>query len=264
MGGCVKASWKYAFASVKGTSHEKNGLPCQDASLCEILKDKNGQDILVAVVSDGAGSAPLSDQGSKLICALFMDEMKALLATGQGTEDVTETFFKTWLNYFQKEIKVRAEISSGTPRDFACTFLCAIISNECEIFAQIGDGAIVVSNELDHYLWVFWPHQGEYENTTFFATDVKAEEWLQYERRKGVPCFEVALFSDGLQRLALHYQTQSAHSPFFRPFFSALRSQEQSVSDKYTQSLISFLGSPPVNERTDDDKTFILATRRGD
>lgn len=259
----MKANWKYAYASVKGTSHEKNGLPCQDASLCEILKDKNGQDILVAVASDGAGSAPHSDQGSKLICSLFMDEMKALFATGQGTDDATETFFKAWLGYFQKEIAVRAEEISCMPRDFACTFLCAIISNECEIFAQIGDGAIVVSNEPDLYSWVFWPHQGEYENTTFFATDVKATEWLQYERRKGMPCFEIAIFSDGLQRLALHYQTQSAHSPFFRPFFSALRSQEQSVSEKYTQSLVSFLGSLPVNERTDDDKTLILATRRG-
>lgn len=255
------SKWKYAFASVKGTSHEKSGLPCQDASLCEILKDKNGRDVLVAVASDGAGSALHSNQGSSLICSLFMDELKVVFAAGLGIENVTENFIKNWLGYFQKEITLIAEGISCTSREFACTFLCAIISDEYEVFAQIGDGAIVVANEIDLYSWVFWPQQGEYENTTFFATDARATEWLQYESRKGTTCFEVALFSDGLQKLALHYQTQSAHSPFFRPFFSALRLQEQPINETYVHSLVSFLESPSVNERTDDDKTLILATK---
>lgn len=257
------SNWKYAFASVKGTSHEKSGYPCQDASRCEILKDRQGRDILVAVASDGAGSAPNSDQGSRLICSLFVEEMRAFYATGGKTKEFTMSFIKDFLSYFQKEIASRAEEFGCTPRDFACTFLCAVIDKECEVFAQIGDGAIVVSDESDDYSWVFWPDQGEYENTTYFATDAKAAEWLRYDFRQGASCTEVALFSDGLQKLALHYQSQSAHSPFFRTFFSVLRALEGTTSEKYTESLKSFLGSPPVNDRTDDDKTLILATRRG-
>lgn len=257
-------TWKYAYASVKGTSHEKNGSPCQDASLCEVFVDNNGHEILVAVASDGAGSAVHSDQGSKLICSFFMEKMKAFLATGRSVEETSRTFFEAFLEHFQKEVSIRAEKLGSSPRDFACTFLCAVIADTYAAFAQIGDGAIVAWDEaMALYNWQFWPQQGEYENTTYFATDPKAMQKLEFADHKGIPCLEVALFSDGLQRLALHYQTQTAHTPFFRPFFVALRSQEEPVSETYTKSLITFLNSVPVNERTDDDKTLILATRRG-
>jgi hypothetical protein len=37
------------------------------------------------------------------------------------------------------------------------------------------------------------------------------------------PPDEVAMFSDGLQRLALVYESRTAYTPFFEPMFSVLR-----------------------------------------
>jgi hypothetical protein len=59
--------------------------------------------------------------------------------------------------------------------------------------------------------------------------------------------------------LALSYASKSAHQPFFARMFAALRK----VGDRedLVVPLRQFLDSPAVNDRTDDDKTLVLATR---
>ena len=58
--------WRYALASVVGTSHLASGTPCQDASTCQVLEDGSGRSVLVAFVADGAGSALYADEGATL------------------------------------------------------------------------------------------------------------------------------------------------------------------------------------------------------
>src|SRR5262249_26240874 len=106
---------------------------------------------------------------------------------------------------------------------------------------------------------VFWPQSGEYVNMTSFLTDQDFEERLEFcSWADSVD--EIALFSDGLQMLALHYAEQAAYRPFFVPLFKRLR--ESGAAKELEVSLLRFLESPRVNERTDDDKTLIIATRR--
>jgi hypothetical protein len=72
---------------------------------------------------------------------------------------------------------------------------------------------------------------------------------------------EVALFSDGLQRLALSFEQRTPHTPFFEPMLKVLRSKEPLDCAALDGQLAGFLDSPQVNERTDDDKTLVLASR---
>lgn len=258
-------AWKHISASVVGTSHDLTGTPCQDNSLCRAFTLENGSEILVAVASDGAGSAKRADEGSALACSLLIQEMNALFegdAEGDLSE-ITKEFFANWLISFQREVTIRAEHEKLKARDFACTLVAAIIGEQSAVFAQIGDGAIVVPSpeEPEEYCYVFWPQKGEYANETYFATDPEAHTRIQYvivSRRID----EVAVLTDGIQNLALHYQTQSAHSPFFRPVFAWLRPASQNYTDKFTASLATYLASEKINQATDDDKTLILATRR--
>ncbi len=71
---------------------------------------------------------------------------------------------------------------------------------------------------------------------------------------------EVSLFTDGLQTLALDFNRRQAHGPFFEPMFRALADAD--APESLLGPLVEFLRSPAVVERTDDDKTLILATRR--
>jgi len=255
-------SWRFAFASVIGTSHTKSGLPCQDASICRTLTASSGEPVLVAVVSDGAGSADRSQIGSQLACALFMDEMVTLFGTGGVVEDVTEVFCKQWLISFQHEVGSRAEAEGVMPRAFACTILAAVIGATSSAFCQIGDGAIVTQpqDSPGEYCYIFWPEKGEYANQTFFATDTGAGLHLQHET---VPyqIHEIALFSDGLERLALHMETQTAHTPFFKPMFVPLHKASDGYAETLSSSLDQFLSSKRVQDQTDDDTTLVLATR---
>ena len=256
-------AWAYALASVAGTSHLRHDLPCQDASDCRIFPLADGETVLAAVVADGAGSAAQSQVGAQLACALFLDEMATLFEGGGKVHDVTRPFAVAWLTRFQHAVALRTEAEGGTPRDFACTVLAAVIGEADATFLQIGDGAIVVAapDEPDEYGWVFWPQRGEYENVTFFATNPATADYLEHElvaRRYD----EVALFTDGLQRLALHFASQTVHNPFFRPIFAPIRSVAPGHLLGRSAALATFLGSAAVNERTDDDKTLVLATRR--
>lgn len=255
--------WKYVFASVAGTSHSKQGRPCQDSASCSLITGTGGQAALVAVASDGAGSARRAEAGSALVCSLFVEEIRLLFEGGGGARQITREFVEGWVKRFQNLITLRAGAEGLQPRDFASTFLATVIGSDCAVFTQIGDGAIVISSveEDDQFRCVFWPQQGQYANTTYFLTDEDAAGRLDYGMSDR-PINELALFTDGLQGLALHYQTRSAHAPFFLPIFSWLRPISGGYSEKLSSSLASFLDSKKVNERTDDDKTLILATRR--
>jgi hypothetical protein len=258
----MHALWRYTFTSVVGTSHTKTGAPCQDASACRVLTT-GGDPVLVAVAADGAGSASRAEDGSALACDLFVGEMTALFESGGVLQDLTRDFATAWIAHFHNEVTYRAEAEGLRPRDFACTLLAAVIGTEAAIFLQIGDGAIVISEsgELDEYAWVFWPQKGEFANVTTFATDEAASEHLEYSH---IPhsINEVALFTDGLERLALKFDTQEAHAPFFIPMFNPLRRAPEGYAENLSTALESFLNSKQINDRTDDDKTLILATRR--
>lgn len=254
--------WRYALSSVAGTGHLRQSLPCQDATRCEIVAAPGGA-VLVAVVADGAGSAAHSDEGAQVACDRFVAAVQDLLAAGAGVRGVTRAFVVAWLAEFQADIAARAEAAGAVPRDYACTLLAAIVGDDTAAYCQIGDGAIVVAtpDATGEYCWIFWPQQGEYENTTHFATDPAAANLIAVEVATR-PVDEVALFSDGLQRLALHYEGRTAHAPFFRPMFVPVRAAAAGHAATLSAQLATFLDSAPVNARTDDDKSLILATRR--
>ena len=87
-------------------------------------------------------------------------------------------------------------------------------------FVQIGDGAIILGNDT-LYGVVFWPQSGEYANTTNFLTSDEYAKQLEFLATPS-KCSKVALMTDGIERLALRFDIQTPHIPFFDPLFRAL------------------------------------------
>lgn len=258
--------WKFGFASVAGTAHVKSATPLQDFSLAQTIFDLHGEEILIAVASDGAGSAANSQTGARLACETLLQDLKSHFADGRGFSEFTETFFAEWIETFQHLVNGFAAEAELKPQDFACTLLAAIVGQKQAAFFQIGDGAMVQSlaGEQDLYRCVCWPQQGEYANSTNFLTDADATKKFFFEVTNTATekIEEVALFTDGIQSLVLDYRTRSAHSPFFTPLFIWLRQRDGGHSPELSNSLVGYLNSEKINARTDDDKTLILATRR--
>jgi Protein phosphatase 2C len=254
--------WRHVAASVIGTSHERMGGVCQDANACLVFPARSGGDVLLAVVADGAGSAKQAQIGSAIACQSITESARLCLAR-KPLIRITRKTVENWIRTFQREISRTATGAGLRPRDYACTLLSALIGPNHAVFFQIGDGSIVVSDaEEQSYGHVFWPERGEYENATFFATD---RQFLANLRFASVSrnVVELAMFSDGLQRLALDFQKSMPHEPFFRGIFPPVRKCSPEGAGQLAEGLSNFLGSARVNQRTDDDKTLVLATRLG-
>src|SRR5208282_5353151 len=239
----------------------KTGGTCQDANACQIYASLGGEKILTAVVADGAGSALCGGEGAAITSHALLGLIKEHLDSGRIVEQVTSDTVRSWITTIQNLLEEEATTVSRERRDFACTILGLIVSDSCAACLQVGDGVIVLADSEERaYGHVFWPDRGEYANTTHFVTEDDAIEHLQFEsiNRRVV---EAALLTDGLQAIALNYQQRTAHEPFFKGLFAPLRSAEEGCSRELSDSLVAFLSSPRVNEKTDDDKTLILASR---
>lgn len=253
--------WRIAAASAIGTSHEKLGAPCQDAHVVKTFADKDGEEVLVAVVSDGAGSAAKAEIGSWLTCSTVAEAAEVYLIDGGKVGDIGLDVARSWVGMVQQAVGLRAEDDGCVPRDYACTMLAAVVGQNAAAIMQIGDGATVVSDD-DGWCWVHWPQHGEFANMTNFVTEPGAEEKLAFDlcRRR---IDEIAVFSDGIERLVLHEASKTVFAPFFDRMFPAVRGLEtEGLDSRLSESLGGYLGSKTINEKTDDDKTLVLATRR--
>jgi len=252
-------SWRFVAASVIGTDHVRAGTVCQDVARVRLVAREDGER-LVAAVADGAGSARHADVGARLACEAAV----ALLASDPLTVG-DPTLGPRIVAAAQAAIDHAASETGTSPRDHACTLLGAAIMPSRAVFVQIGDGAIVIAEPGSSTLgWVFWPDKGEHANETSFVTGARAAEELEVAWREGV-IDEVALFTDGLERLALDFGARLAFPSFFGPMFGAVRALPAGDDAELAAAegeLSGFLGSARVNERTSDDKTLVLATRR--
>jgi hypothetical protein len=215
--------------------------------------------VLIACVADGAGSAKHSEIGSAIACEAILEHAARFLETNQldalQLDDVL-----LWCDDIRTRIKQQANEQLCNFREFATTLCTAIIAPELSVFFQIGDGAIILGNDV-LYGVVFWPQRGEYANSTNFLTSDEYHAQLEFITTTS-PYSKIALMTDGLERLALRFDTQIPHVPFFDPLFRAL----QSTNDVggLNEGLRGFLSSDSIHHRTDDDKTLVLATRCAD
>jgi len=245
-------TWSVVAADSTGTSHVVRGLPCQDAHLHAVFGPAD--DWLVVAVADGAGSASRAEVGAALACREFIARVVRLGPDGLHSPEVVAALFAG----VRDELLAEAERLTVSPRELACTALLAVVGPTAAVFAQLGDGAIVVGN-ADYRRVVFWPEPAEYANATDFLTDDRFARAVRVES-SAEAIDELCVMTDGLQRVALDFTTQTLHSPFFDPMFGRVRDAGNPA--ELADPLRGFLDSPRVNERTDDDKTLFLATRR--
>ncbi|WP_432502798.1 PP2C family serine/threonine-protein phosphatase [Kineococcus arenarius] len=255
----LTAGWRSVSASVPGTSHTKSNLPCQDAHEVRTVALAN-ESALVAVVADGAGSASEGGSGARILCEDLATRLGALATI--ETVDTAEHAVRAAVAASRNVLQAEADERGVNLRDLACTVVVALIHPEWSVFAQIGDGAVVVPEAgTGEWNWIFWPERGEYANTTFFVTDTTALDHLQVDSMP-FAVTDVALFTDGLQGLVLNYETQDVLSSFFTRMTQPVRSLPgPGHSSSLSEGLSRYLASAPVAARTDDDLSLVLAAR---
>ncbi len=254
--------WRIANASAIGTSHLKNGQPCQDSCRASLI-NAGGFSTLICAVSDGAGSATHSDMGSRVAVETSTLLIENYLLLDNPITTIDRGIALSWLTEVQTTISKLSSEMEVPLREFACTLLVGIIGPEWSAFFQVGDGAMVASEGGDDgWAYIFWPQHGEYINSTNFVTSSNADEVLDFTTvARNIESF--AAFSDGIENLVLHYETKTVHEPFFNLVMGPVgESSCDGIDNELSESLKKYLSSDRICERTDDDKSLILATRR--
>lgn len=250
--------WKAIGQSITGTSHLQSERGCEDALSFTTLALPDGDEALICCVSDGAGSAIHAAKASSYTVQTTVQAINKVLSTS-GT--IEENGIIEILEQVYEDLRQMAEEKVENINEYSCTLLGAVITEFSALFFQVGDGAIIRDTNADQYATIWWPHNGEYSNTTAFLVDDPNMSHLRIIRLEQT-IKEIAVFTDGLQLLTLNNESLSVHQPFFQDLFKWLRmaTQEEHLAVLH-RKLEEYLNSEPINNRTDDDKTLFLATR---
>lgn len=225
-----------------------------------MVLEQSGVEVLIVVVSDGAGSAEHSAKGARLAIMRFIRCAAAFLAAGGKVASLTPQIVLTWLDDIRDRISSEAEKLECTPRDFAATLVACLVTPLHTSFIHVGDGAAVYRlNDSDQWQIGSWPSHGEYASTTYFVTD-DPQPAIEITHIDGV-VEEVCIFTDGIERLVLEFSDRRAFAPFFNKVFGAFDGSSAGRDRKMSRQLKLLLESPSVCEKTDDDKTIVLAKR---
>jgi serine/threonine protein phosphatase PrpC len=128
---------------VTGTSHIRVNKGCDDNGGCIVVPTRDGE-VLIAVVSDGAGSAEYSAIGSRIVVRRFLRCASTFVRSGMLLEQLTEQSVSDWLDDIRDHIGVRAIGVGASPRSFAATLVGAIVTRDRAVIIHIGDGAAVL------------------------------------------------------------------------------------------------------------------------
>lgn len=209
--------------------------------------------------ADGAGSAVCAEQGAEIAIEAALTYLDLLMHEPEfGLSDLLAVEF---IKIIRDRIYTTAADKGRTARDFACTFLGLISSDQGTLAFQVGDGGIVLDTGSGLELAIP-PMNGQYANMTYFVTDEDAIDHLASQPYPG-RADRAAVFTDGVQMLAINMANQTVHEPFFTPFFGVLAHVDETKRSQLEPALARFLNSDQVNERTDDDKSMVIAVWRG-
>lgn len=248
-------SWRTVSASVVGTSHIDNGSGCQDSCIAFVESVATKPSLLSIFVADGAGSAACGGEGAEL--AIEAAAGFTSNAYINADHELDEGFAVGCIDAVRRRIFAAADKAGRPARDYACTFLALLTTANFTMAMQIGDGGIVLDTGEGLHVPIV-PMSGEYANMTNFVTDENALDVIITKVYRQAAS-RVAVFSDGIQRLAMNMATNTPHEPFFLPFFQTLAITSSEKDDQLHDALVTFLGSAEVNDRTDDDKTLVIA-----
>ena len=243
-------AWRWASASVVGTSHIRNGGRLEDAYVVSEL----GNGSIFAVVSDGAGSAELGAYGAWITCRFLSVRFREWHRDNHGLP--SDEKLTDWIDELRDRISAIASRRESTPRQFAATLASIFVTPDEAVTLHIGDSAVVGRKNAEWDV-LCWPENGEYASSTYFVTDDPDPRLNISRHTREHDAF--ALFSDGVGDLALSHLERVAHPPFFGAIFRPVDAASgEGRLVELSAKLATYLASSRVCERTDDDKTLIL------
>jgi len=244
--------------AVTGLSHWRAGLPCQDA----VAWRSNHRPILA--VSDGAGSAAVSERGAAALVTgvtrLFVSLEDLLVPwldkPAEPGDEQSVRWAERLLAHAQGILEDLAQKERRDVRDLRATLLVAVIGTIYTFWWQVGDGAIVVRNGgALQVLGDPSKRKGEYSNQTIFVDKATIAQ-VEYGLLPTAELSGIALMSDGgAEKLVASDGSRVAGR--VGAWFEAVASKRL-TPDK----IVLAFHDPAMWERTNlDDRSIVLTAR---
>src|SRR4051794_19335248 len=162
----MQTEWQVVGQSVRGATHERNGLPNQDA--IQWLPSSGRGSSVVLAVADGHGSAryPRSHTGANIAVDVATKLIDDFLNSQAGADnlslikDATEdwlprTLVRNWTEAVAENLKADPlspdESTSVGPANelvaYGTTLLAAAVTEHFAVYLQVGDGDILTVSD---------------------------------------------------------------------------------------------------------------------
>jgi hypothetical protein len=241
--------WRVFSASATGKRNLEHGTAGQDASHCVV-----NDDVLVAVVCDGAGSVPEGREGSEFIAQRLAEELSGMVHRDRSAP--LDQIIHGAVEAVRTRLAILAASREFELQDFSCTLIGCVATAGGGFFFHIGDGFGIWQDRCGAAV-LSQPENGEYADETYFVTD---ENWREHLRLTPVPAANagcmLGLMTDGTAPFAVNRERNGFFPPFIEPIAAFLSAT--TVPDG-SEALRNLLESPRASEISLDDKTLLLA-----
>lgn len=251
--------WRLCGDTVIGLAHRRKGMPCQDAVAFRNLPRP------ILALSDGAGSAAISERGAQALVigvTRFLRTLEDDLAPWlDGEDDASSQAQSTrWAERLRMQahglLADLAHAERRDVRDVRATLQVAVIGERHVFWWKVGDGAIVARNSKG--LWSLGNQasaKGEFANQTCFVDAASASD-VQFGILSTQDIFGIALMSDGgAERLVSHDGSKVANR--LGEWLDDVAEQRFAID----RIALAF-HEPAMWERTSlDDRSIVLAAR---
>lgn len=275
--------WIAAHASVEGSLHVAQSLPCQDAHICKTIGQSEW---LLCAVSDGAGSCEFSHIGSGKVVELAYWHFSELVKANKWIDDSfipkSEVWHKLAKDTFKKvfaDLQEFATAENYTLDSLSATLILVIATPLGLLVSHIGDGRAGYQNLQGEWKSMITPFRGEYANETVFITSPIWEENQidTYIKSQVIiePISAFVLMSDGCENACYETaifneetkQYENINKPFAGFFNPIIKTLKDLVAQGKGAEKINRLWEDYLRDGTEefakeqDDKTLILVVK---
>ena len=233
---------------ITGGLHLAKQKPCQDFYQYACSGNK-----LVAVVSDGAGSAKYGKIGAKIVCETLVNVLinTPLKNVEEAVAKAIQMARGQLVIHRLNKSKSEAEILN-----FSATVVGVAYHNNRGVFFHIGDGAALafVAEDFSQYV-ASRPENGVFACETYFYTMDDWQETLRFTPFR--QAHTLMLMSDGLTNFSFTPDFSRIEPKFLLPINDFLNREKQQA--RAVRALTNTFNTVRAKKLNPDDKTFLWA-----